>query len=208
MANNNFEYRALGAYKQTLFKEICTKETLSDLLIDILMPILDDDRFDKIDNFVGNMPDGDKYRNANGETEIVKLHGRLFDVPFIYTTITGMDNVICMDTEIAKNSHATKEMLITIMIMCHKDGLLLDSATKKRYKSYGYIGKNRLDIATAIVGDILNHSDIKAIGKLEPIPHNPVRSYFPNDKYMGKILTYISTDFMIDYAEESIGGDS
>lgn len=210
MANNNFEYRALGAYKDSLFKLLC-KHELSEILIDLLMPSLDDNRFDKIDNFVGNMPEGNTFTNKDGSKELVKLRGRLFDVPFVYATVTETDNVICMDTEVSKNNQSTKEMSVTIMVMCHKNSLQLDSVTRRKYRKLGYIGKNRLDIATAIVGDILNHSNIKSIGRLEPIPYNSVKSYFPTADYIGKIMGYTTTDFMIDYSSKSydeyFGGD-
>lgn len=48
MSNKNYEYHALGSYKDELFKLILQHE-LSELLIDILMPTIEDERFDKID---------------------------------------------------------------------------------------------------------------------------------------------------------------
>ena len=52
MANKNYEYHALGSYKEKLF-QLFVKDEKSDLLIDILMPVIEDSRFDKIDNFIG-----------------------------------------------------------------------------------------------------------------------------------------------------------
>ena len=63
----------------------------------------------------------------------------------------------------------------------------------------GYIGKNRLDIAVAILGDIINGSKEFGIGQLNPIPYNPVKAYYPSQDYFGKILNYSCDDFMKDY---------
>lgn len=196
MPNNNYEFRALGVYKEKLFRLLVNSE-LSDLLIDILMPTLDDDRFDKVENFLG----GEFSYNTDTGTEIVKLQGHLFDVPFIYNTITTASNVICIDTNISKNTSSLKEMSTTISILCQKDSLLLDSNTRLKYKKLGYIGRNRLDIAVAILGDILNGSKKFGIGKLNPVPYNPVKSSFPNNDYFGKILDFICSDFMTDYGK-------
>lgn len=195
---NHFEYCALGAYKEELFRLFCDTENnpLCELLIDLLMPESDDERLDKFDNFLGG-----EYHVGK---ELVKLKGHIYDVPFIYSTITDTRNAICMDDNITKNTQSTKELSVTLYIMCHKDTLELDSVTKRKYKKLGYIGRNRLDIATALVGDIINHSNIKSIGKLQPTPLNPIQSYFPNSEYFGKILNYTTSDFMIDYSMRSI----
>ena len=44
MANKNYEYHALGSYKEKLF-QLFVKDEKSDLLIDILMPVIEDSRF-------------------------------------------------------------------------------------------------------------------------------------------------------------------
>lgn len=197
---NHFEYGALGAYKDELFRLFCDTENnpLCKLLIDILMPKLDDDRFDIIDNFLGG-----EYTYTNSkQSELVKLEGHLHDVPFVYATVTDTRNVICIDDNITRNNQSTKELSVTLYVMCHKNSLKLDSKTRKKYKKLGYIGRNRLDIAVALVGDIINHSDIKSIGKLQPTINNPTQSYFPNSEYFGKVLTYTTSDFMIDYSKE------
>lgn len=191
---NNFEYHALGTYKNEICKLLLQHE-LSELLIDILMPTLHDERFDKSDNFRG----GDYTYKINNQEEKVKLIPHIYDVPFIYTTVTDTRNVICVDTNISKNSQSTKEMFIAIYVMCHKDLLQIDSETEKKYKNIGYIGKNRMDIAVAIIGDILNGSNKFGIGQLSPTLSNPTQSYFPNSTFWGKILQYTCSDFMQDY---------
>lgn len=191
---NNFEYHALGTYKNEIYKLLLQHE-LSDLLIDILMPTSHDERFDKLDNFLG----GDYIYTTNDKEEKIKLTPHIYDVPFIYTTITDARNVICIDTNISKNSQSIKEMFITVYVMCHKNTLQIDSETQKKYKQYGYIGHNRMDIAVAIIGDILNGSNKFGIGKLSPTPSNPTQSYFPNNVFWGKILQYTCSDFMRDY---------
>ena len=193
--DNHYEFCALGAYKNELFRLFCDTENnpLCELLIDLLMPTLDDMRFNKFDNFLG----GEYTKNG----ELVKLKGHIFDVPFVYSTIDDTRNVICMDDNIIINSHSTKQLSVTIYVMCHKNALNLDSATRRKYKELGYIGRNRLDIAIAIIGDIINHSDIKSLGKLQPTPTSPTQSYFPNNDFFGKILNYTTSDFMIDYSK-------
>lgn len=162
------------------------------------MPDLDDSRFDKIENFLGG-----EYQFGK---EIVKLKGRLFDVPFIYSTITDSINSICLDTNIEKDNVSTKEMSITFNVMCHKSNLKLDNDIKTKYRKLGYTG-NRLDIIVAILGDILNRTDkIKNIGQLIPKVYNPVASYFPNSDFFGKVMSYTCSDFMMDYSSRSLNG--
>lgn len=196
MSNKNYEYHALGSYKDELFKLILQHE-LSELLIDILMPTIEDERFDKIDNFLG----GDySYSGKNG-IEQVSLNSHIFDVPFIYSTVTDVRNVICIDTNISRYNQSLKEMSVVIEVMCHKGGLQLDNTTRKKYKQLGYIGRNRMDIAVAILGDILNGSKDFGIGCLSPAQLNPTQSCFPNNDFWGKILRYSCSDFMRNYTK-------
>ncbi len=73
--------------------------------------------------------------------------------------------------------------------------------TRLKYRKEGYIGRNRLDIAVAIIGDIVNRSYKFGIGKLSPSKYDPVKSYYFSNDFFGKILTYTCTDFMKDYTE-------
>ena len=82
----------------------------------------------------------------------------MFDVPFIYATVTDTRNAICIDTEMVSCSQTLKEMRVIINVMCHKESLELDVKTRLKYKKLGYIGRNRLDIAIAIIGDFVNRS--------------------------------------------------
>ena len=196
MANKNYEYHALGSYKNELF-QLIMKHELSEFLIDILMPSIEDNRFDKIDNFIGGLFE---YHGSDG-IERVNLKSHLFDVPFIYSTVTDTRNVICIDTNISRCGNTLKEMSVVIEIMAHKNSLQLDSETRMKYKKLGYIGRNRIDIAVAILGDILNGSKDFGIGKLVPTPSVPTQSYFPNNDFWGKILRYSCTDFMKDFTK-------
>lgn len=191
MLNNNYEFHALGSYKERLFNHIVNSD-LSDYLIDILMPQLDDERFDKIDNFVG----GEFEYYNESSVEKVALKGHLYSVPFIFSTITTARNVICIDTNITKSNMSIKEMAVSIQVICSKDNLMIDSKTKKKFRDLGYMGDNRLDIAVAILGDILNGNSDYGIGKLRPSPINSVRPIYPNTEFFGKSLQYICSDFM------------
>lgn len=195
MSNQNYEYHALSAYKDVLFKMLLNDEERSELLMDILMPTIEDDRFDKIDNFIG----GCFEYIQDGKTELVDLKQHIFDVPFIYSTVTDTRNAICMDTNLNSCSQSLKEMEIEISVICHKDSLPLDMKTRLKYKNLGYIGRNRLDIAVAIIGDIINRSSKFGIGKFSPSRYKPVKSYYFSNDFFGKILTYTCSDFMKDY---------
>ena len=161
------------------------------------MPTLEDDRFTKYENFFGGEY---SYTTSDGEEKVI-LKEHLLDVPFIYSTITDTRNVICIDTNISKNTGSTKTMAVNLSVICHKNSLQLDNATRKIYKKYGYIGRNRLDIAIAIIGDILNGSNEFGIGRLTPVTINPTKTYYPNTEFFGKILDYSCDDFMIDYGK-------
>ena len=200
----SYEFKSLGEYKDLLFQLLMMSGEKSDLLMDIIMPSLDDDRFDKIDNFVGG--EYEEY-NKEGKLEIVKLQGRLFDVPFIYSTVENTINTICIDTNIRSCNPNTKEMVITLNVMCHKDNLKLDRETKRKYRALGYTG-NRIDIMVALIGEILNYSKEAnlGIGTLVPLPHNPVTPDYPNSNFFGKTMIYTCSDFMVDYAQRSLDG--
>lgn len=160
------------------------------------MPEIEDERFDKTENFLGG-----EYEYGTGNVELVKLKRHIFDVPFIYSTVTDTRGCICIDTNITRCNNALKEMVINISVICHKDMLYVDDKTYKKYKKLGYIGRNRVDIATAILGDIVNDSSKFGIGKLSPQPYDPTQSFFPNQDFWEKILRYSCTDFMKDYTK-------
>ncbi len=200
----SYEFKSLGEYKDLLFKLLMTSGEKSDLLMDIIMPTLDDNRFDKFDNFLGG--EYEEY-NDEGKVEIVKLQGRLFDVPFIYSTVENTINTICIDTNIRSCNPNTKEIVITLNVMCHKNNLKLNTETKRKYRALGYMG-NRLDIMVTLIGEILNYSKDSdlGIGTLVPLPHNPITPDYPNNNFFGKTMIYTCSDFMVDYAQRSLNG--
>lgn len=204
----SYEFKSLGEYKDLLFQLLMMSGEKSDLLMDIVMPTLDDDRLSKLDNFLGGEFEEYFSTENNEQTlEIVKLQGRLFDVPFVYSTVENTINTICIDTNIRSCNPNTKEMVITLNVMCHKDNLKLDIKTKRKYRELGYKG-NRLDIMVALIGEILNYSKDAniGIGTLVPLPHNPVTPDFPNSNFFGKTMIYTCSDFMVDYAQRSLDG--
>ena len=204
----SYEYKSLGAYKDLLFKLLMFSGEKSELLMDIAMQTLDDDRLEKYENFIGGEYEFYTGSGKEQKVEHIKLQGRLFNVPFIYTTVTEAINVICMDTNIKSVNPNTKELVITLNVMCHKDCLNLDTATKRKYKALGYTG-TRLDIMVALIGEILNYSKQSniGIGTLVPISYNPITSNYPNTDYFGKNMIYTCSDFMIDYAKLSVGDE-
>lgn len=158
------------------------------------MPQIKDERFDKLDNFLG----GEYEYYDKGKLTYVSLNKHIFDVPFIYTTVTDTIGTICIDTDILKCDHLLKEMLINISVICNKNILEIDNETRLKYNKNGFNGRNRVDIAVAILGDILSDSDKFGIGELTPCKLNPTQSIFPNRDFWGKNLRYFSSDFMKD----------
>ena len=79
-----YDYRSLGAYKELLCNLLMFSGDKSSLLMDIMMPVLDDDRFEKYENFTAGEDETYTGTGKNRKVEYVKLNGRLFDVPFIY----------------------------------------------------------------------------------------------------------------------------
>lgn len=198
----SYEFKSLGEYKNLLFQLLMLSGEKSDLLMEIVMPTLDNDKLDKYDNFLGG--EFEIY-NSDGDREIVKLQGRLFDVPFIYSTVENTINTICIDTNVRSCNQNTKEMVITLNVICHKDNLKLDYETKRKYKKLGYTG-NRLDIIVSLIGEILNYSKDSelGIGVLIPFPRNPIVPDYPNNNFFGKTMNYICSDFMVDYSQRSL----
>lgn len=198
-----YEFKSIGTIKTPLKKQLLMSGEKSDLLMELLLPELDDDRFDIYDNILG----GNFEYYQSGKKIYIELVGRLFDVPFVYSTITNTMTAICFDVNITQCTPSTKELLITIDVVCHKNNLVLSSTEKSKFKKIGYEG-NRLDIMVSLIGDLLNNNPLsdKCLGSLTPIRNNPTQSYFPQNDFFGKILRYTCSDFMTDYSERSMNG--
>jgi hypothetical protein len=191
-------FKELGTYKDKIISMFAANEDI----IDLIMPTLDYDRFEVSDNFIG----GEFQTVENGIVKNVILKGHCFDTPFIYSSITDSRNCICIDTNISNaDGESIKEMSITIEVMCNKANLQMDSESRMKYVTKGLSG-NRLDMIVEEIGLQLNSSRQFGIGKFKPAIRNPVHSYFPNEDYFGKVLTYTCSDFMADYAERSLNG--
>jgi hypothetical protein len=193
------DFYELGSYKEKIEKMFVTNPDI----VDLTMPILDDSRFEIGDNFLGGEF---QYKDTNsGAIENVTLIGHYFDVPFVYSSITDVRNLICIDTSISRADGETiKEITVSIEVICNKDNIKLSSADKLKYLNK-YVG-NRLDMIVEAIGLQLNSSRKFGLGRLKPSSRNPVRSYFPSEKYFGKILTYTCDDFLTDYAARSLNG--
>ncbi|HHT97430.1 MAG TPA: hypothetical protein GXZ90_06020 [Clostridiales bacterium] len=189
----------LGKYKEKIINMFVANEDIVNLVIS--KP--DDNRFELGDNFLGG-----KYKAVkDGIEEKVNLIGHCFDVPFIYASIFDNRSAICIDTTISRaEGESIKEMTVSIEIMCHKTNLKLDTQDRAKYIKKGLSG-NRLDMIVQEVGLQLNSSREFGIGRFKVSPRNPVRSYFPNNDYFGKVLTYTCEDFMTDYSKRSLYGN-
>lgn len=189
----------LGKYKEKIINMFVT----NDDIVNLVMPTPDDSRFELGDNFLG----GEYKTVSNGIEAIVNLIGHCFDVPFIYASIQDNRNAIFIDSTISKaDGESIKEVTITIEVMCHKTNLKMNSQDRIKYIKKGLSG-NRLDMIVQEIGLQLNSSNKFGIGKLKISPRNPVKSYFANEDYFGKVLTYTCEDFMTDYAARSLNGN-
>lgn len=189
----------LGKYKEKITNMFVANEDI----VDLIMPIPDDNRFELGDNFLGG-----KYKTVeNGVEQTVELIGHCFDVPFIYATIPDNRNAIFIDSNISRaEGESIKEVTIIIEIMCHKSNIKMDSQDRIKYVKKGFSG-NRLDMIVQSVGLQLNSSNKFGLGKFKVATRVPVKSYFANEEYFGKVLTYTCEDFMTDYAARSFNGD-
>lgn len=190
----------LGDYKKKLIDMFVADEDI----VDLVMPILDDIRFEAGDNFLGGQINTIK----DGVVETVDLKGHCFEVPFIYSSVTDARNCICLDNIISgANGEAIKEMTVTIEIMCHKTNLRLDSTTNTKYYKKGLSG-DRLDMIVQKIGLLIEQNNKEfGLGKFKLKPNNPMKSYYPNENFFGKVLIYTCDAFMTDYAKRSLNGD-
>lgn len=182
------EFYELGSYKEKVMRALAKDEDV----VNLVMPTLDDDRFDIIDNFIGG-----EFKDEKGNP--LKLNGHCVDVPFIYATITDNKNIICIDSTITKaDSEAIKEVGLVIYVMFHKSNIFFSDKDKKYYAQKGYSG-NPVDVTVQAIGRLLNGRNDFGIGKLKPINYNPIKPYYPQNDYYGKTMEYVCSDFMTDY---------
>lgn len=189
----------LGKYKD----KITSMFVANADIVDLVMPKSDDIRFSIEDNFLG----GNFQAVSGGIEEKVQLIGHCFDVPFVYSMVKDARNIICLDTVVSMaEGEAIKEITVTISVMCHKTNIKLDSATKVKYFKKNLSG-NRLDMIVQEVGLILNGSKNFGLGRFKLSPRKPMQSYYANEDFFGKIITYTCEDFMTNYAERSLNGE-
>lgn len=192
-------FRELGSYKKDIIHMFVANENI----VNLVMPTVDDNRFEIGDNFLG----GEFKTVENGVEKTITLIGHCFDVPFLYTTIPDNRNAIFIDTSISKaDGESIKEMVVSIEIMCHKTNLKLNTPDRIKYIKKGLSG-NRLDMIVQEIGLQLNSSRDFGIGRFKVSNRNPIKSYFANEDYFGKIMTYTCEDFMTDYAARSLNGN-
>lgn len=195
------EFHELGSWKDTVSKTFFQ----SELLREIVMPTLDNDKYDEDDNWFG----GKKLPIYISEKPTYSdLIGHFFDVPFVDGTVTDTRMVLCVDTEVAKcEGEALKSLYVHVYVMCHKDFIKMTSTEKSSYKKNHQLAGNRIDMAVEVIGRLLNGSKKFGLGRLQPIPNRPVTSYSPNNEFFGKVLHYICDDFRTDYAVRSVNGE-
>ena len=189
----------LGKYKEKIINMFVANEDL----IDLIMPTPDDAQFGTEENFLG----GAIKFVEGGVEKTVELIGHCFDVPFIYASIPDNRNAVFIDSTISRaEGESIKEVTITIEIMCHKTNIKMSSQDRNKYVNEGLSG-NRLDMIVQKIGLQLNNSNKFGIGKFKISSRNPVKSYFANENYFGKVLTYTCDDFMTDYSQRSLNGN-
>lgn len=189
------DLRTLGRCKDYISKILFNSDDVRNLT----MPILDDDRFDALDNFFG----GSKleyHDKSTNETLYVDLLGHCFDVPYIVDTITETPALITMESYATRmeNEHI-KEIEIDIYAFAHKDHIHMNPKEKSQYSKRGYSG-NRVDMMCSAIWLALkdaNRPKDFGIGKINFNPRNPITPYQPNNSFYGKRLSFLCSDFFV-----------
>ena len=195
-------YRAMGGIKDALQ----SKMLRDDVIRELIMPELDDDRLGLEENWEG----GIYYIRQGGKQESVTLQGYCFTVPYVKETLVDDRIVICMETYLASAyTRTAKEIVLMINVFSGKT--TIDALTDKdrrfldRMHLAGYTG-NRVDMTVAAICHMLDTTkeliDIKSgtqygIGKANLQLKEGIVPYQPTAKFYGKQIFYHISDFNV-----------
>ena len=169
-----WEFGAFKATLQLLFMN-------DDLVTRLVMPELDDSNFSYEQNWKGGSYTVDKY----GKPRQTTLVGHCFTHPYIEETVKDTRTFICMETiaSLIPNSRI-KNISLQIYVYSHHDILDLSDEESVYFTKKGLAG-NRCDMAMMAIGSV-NFAD-----------RYPISTNVPNNKYYGRVLSYVISDFHI-----------
>lgn len=141
--------------------------------------------------------------NDEAITSELNWYGRhCFDTPYIEGIISDNSCAVFIETYLTKveNQHI-KEVGIDIIVVCHKDSIMLSEEEKKYFNSIGVYG-NRIDSAIQLINSaILNQSTMDmikenySIGNMVLSKENPLKQYDAGTNFYGKCLSYTYQTF-------------
>lgn len=181
-----------GAFKDTLQLLFMN----DDLITSLVMPVLDDVNYSYEQNWKGGSYSVDKYGKP-GQTTLV---GHCFTHPYIEETVRDARTFICMETtaNIIPNQRI-KNISLQIYVYSHHDILDLSLEESASFKQKGLAG-NRCDMAMMAVNRLMFNKEIGrefGIGSVNFADRYPISTNVPNNKYYGRVLSYIISDFYI-----------
>ena len=192
--------RSLGSYKDALTSLFLQDEDI----VNIIMPELDDDRFDVEENWLGG---NYKYIDENKKVNYVELSGHCFDVPYVSDVVKNAYSYICMDTSIRRiENDSIKDVQLVITVFANKPSVHMSKKEKAKYLAKGYSG-NRIDMAVQAIVNCVNRANEKdsewrkefGIGRMRLTSSNAVIPLYPssNSDFFGKTITFVCPDFYI-----------
>lgn len=166
----------------------------TDDIVRLIMPTLDDTDFSDEANWYG----GKVKTTVTGATKNVTLLGHCFDTPYLDGTIPDNRSAIFIETFVSdlKNRYI-KTIRVDVSIISHKDAVSISEADKTYFNNIGVYG-NRVDCACQVINSALLDPDISklfGIGDISMVENNPIRLYMPNDKFYGKVISYVYPTF-------------
>jgi hypothetical protein len=87
-----------------------------------------------------------------------------------------------------------KDIGLIINVFCHSSLLDCSTSEKAKFYKFGLYG-NRIDMLSDVIDRNLNGLRGIGLGKLRLVPRNPIKIYQPSNKYYGKSLEYVVSDF-------------
>lgn len=130
-------------------------------------------------------------KEYNEENVDELIYTQVFPYLYVEETQTSVLPYICMEVNIPRiPTNTIKDVEIILWIYGHKDCM--------KYSKNGYLG-TRADIISDMVMREIFDSDKFGIGKINL---NSVRYFFPNNKYYGRELKLITSDFKIKDIKE------
>lgn len=181
-----------GAFKDTLQLLFMN----DDLITRLVMPELDDDNFSYEQNWKGGSYTINKY----GKTCQTTLVGHCFTHPYIEETVKDTRTFICMETtaNLIPNTRI-KNISLQIYVYSHHDILDLTSDESAYFTQKGLAG-NRCDMAMMAINRLMCSQEIGrdfGIGSVNFADRYPISTNVPNNKYYGRVLSYVISDFHI-----------